>query len=291
MPGGSTAGALTHVHTLADVKVPEDLPPEVARELAELVSNRRNTWGRWARDMIPRVLIGAAFAIPSTYYANLIFGLWWFVPVILIAPFPWQTQVYGVLSDRMRELGIGARARRRIFARIVKLVGKRPRIDPDERPSADRVLELLAPQRDRLGEHVDAPALTAVERQRDEVRLAALGYLRTSRISNALGWFFGATFTPLGIAMIMVDEPVVRAFGMLSVFFGGGAAAISSWARYRDTWAAAPHLRFAPRRMWRLWRQIRGAAKRVDKRLPSAERAQAIAALVVEDDVSAGQPP
>jgi hypothetical protein len=282
-PGGaSTAGALTHVHTLADVERPEDLPPEVAREIAELVSSRRQSIVRWLKDslvwwLLTGVSVGAGQLVSEAFYV--------FVLVFAFLPFsrPWRRQLYRVLQDRLRELGLSRRARVRIVARVESLLGRYPRLDPDERPSAERVLELLAPQRDRLGEHVDAPVLTREERERDDVRLAALGYLRYSKVSVGVGWAMGSVFTALGGLVALSRHVSESVPGLIIAASGLGIVTASTFNSYTSMRRAIPHVEQGLLSSWRLWKRVRKAAKRVDKTLPDTERAERIAALLIPE--------
>lgn len=279
---GSTAGALTHVHTLADVRRPEDLPPEVAEEIAELLATRRYTIGRWLKDGLPSNLAAAAAFVAFHYVSS-----WFFFPGVYFAirglSRAWTEQLYGVLDERLRELGLSRRARVAIRHRVVELLGPQPRTDPAERPRAARLLEHLAPQRDRLGGRVAAPVMSAVEREHDDVRMAALAYLRTSRITALGGWLGGAMLVAMGGVWIGTGNPVELAGGTMVVGAGIGLLAASSVRSFGDTRRAIPHapLRFGP--AWRLWRRIRSAAKRTDKGLPDTERAKLIASAVVGD--------
>lgn len=285
----SSAGALTRIHSLADVERPEDLPPEIAEELARIVAEEPRSVVRWLRRMAPRAAIGA-LAAGGLVLLNPTFPGIVALAVLATGEPPWRRQTLLLLDERMRELGLSRRARARIRARMIELTGDPPRSDPAERPSAARLLEHLAPQRDRLGGGLAPPRMTALERRRDDLRLAALGYLRQSKAAVIGGWTFGSLTVAGGISMLNAAWNIVQVgSGVLFMAAGAGILVGVSLASHGSMRRAVPHVRMSLRHSLRLWKRVRRAAKEVDRSMPDTTRAQMIVELLLAEEDDEGR--
>lgn len=139
------ATALTTVRDLTKVRGPEDLPPSVARELAEIVATHRPTVGDFLRGVWPWFAVLPVFAIPAV-----VAGSWaHLVPSLVGIGFglyaTWRGAPFRKADEHMKELGIGWRGRRRIVKKLAAVVGAVPAEDIAARPSAEHVFRQLEP--------------------------------------------------------------------------------------------------------------------------------------------------
>lgn len=145
MPTSSTIALTTTRQELAAVTGPEDLPPSVARQMAEIVATYRMTGADAARDLLrlgATTAVVAAIALLLVSPASAVgamFGFFMAVPMVLKkAPL---TRV----QQHLREIGIGWKARRRLMTKLAAIVGSLPARDPADRPAVDEIVALLAP--------------------------------------------------------------------------------------------------------------------------------------------------
>jgi hypothetical protein len=142
----SSTAALTTTRDLAHVTGPENLPPSVAREIAEVVATYRVTPADFVRHdllklgattgavlLLALVFLGA----PSAVGALIGFGM--------AVPLTWRKAPLARAQQHLKELGIGWRARRRVGTKLAAIVGASPAPDPAQRPAVDEIVALLAP--------------------------------------------------------------------------------------------------------------------------------------------------
>lgn len=139
------ATALTTVRDLTRVREARDLPPSVARELAEIVATHRPTVDDFLRREWPLFATLPVFAVPALVAASWAHLLPSLAGVGFGVYATWRGAPLRKANEHMKELGIGWRARRRIVKKLGAIVGAFPAEDISVRPSAEHVLRQLEP--------------------------------------------------------------------------------------------------------------------------------------------------
>jgi hypothetical protein len=100
-----------------------------------------------------------------------------------------------------------------------------------------------------------------------------------------IGHVMGGGLAVLG-GVVLGSGPPTAALGpgLLITASGVGLIIASTFRSFGDMRRAIGHAQLSVRQAWRLWRRIRAVRGSVDKKLPDTERAQAIAALLVEGE-------
>jgi hypothetical protein len=153
----SSTAALTTTRDLAHVTGPENLPPSVAREIAEIVATYRVTPADFMRHDVPKLLGTTAFVFLMTYKTT---PVWTVIAFAAAAPIRWRRTPLLRAQQHLKDLGIGTVARSAIGGKLAAIVGIAPAPDPARRPGVDDIVALLAPG----GEDPWAPGKKAAPR-------------------------------------------------------------------------------------------------------------------------------
>jgi hypothetical protein len=142
----SSTAALTTTRDLKHVTGPENLPPSVAREVADIVAIYRVTPAEFVRHDLLK--LGATtgtmflFALVFLGTASAVGAL---IGFGIALPLTWRRAPLARAQQHLQELGIGWRARRRLVTKLAAIVGTSPATDPAQRPAVDQIVALLAP--------------------------------------------------------------------------------------------------------------------------------------------------
>ncbi len=144
LPTSSTI-ALTTTRKFTDVTGPENLPPSVARQMAEIVATYRVTGSDFARD-VARLGVGtAAFVAVMLAFFSAASAVGAVIGGVMALPLVWQKGPLTRVQEHLKELGIGFTARRKLMRKLAAIVGNLPARDPAQRPAVDEIVALLAP--------------------------------------------------------------------------------------------------------------------------------------------------
>jgi hypothetical protein len=274
----AAAGALTRFDHLGHVKRPEDLPANVAAEVAEIMARHTPNLRAFLLQDAPTV-VGLLGAVCATY-------------PFLGASFPWalfligsgsgllgawRSAPYREAARHLKAAGVPRRGRRAIFRRLRRVLGPFPGA-PKDRPSAEWFVDRLAPSHDELGRPRDTaltPLRVASDLDRDTA-LAVTGSVR--RTSGASAWMMGgisALFATLGVsAVVLLPEMWFAA----ALHFGFSGLSAWSAGRRRRTFhqvlEAAGLPREERRKVYRAFRDLEKdrETRRTLKKLPKEER-------------------
>ena len=225
----SPTTALTTTRKLGHVTGTENLPPSVAREVAEIVATYQVTGADLLRHDVPKlwpivlifVLPFICIGVPKAALAFL--GL---LPLALTRLR--QKAPLSRAQQHLKELGIGWRARRRLGTKLAAIVGSTPAQDPAKRPGVEEIVAFLAPggqdpwapSTSKAAPAVLTPSARDATLARSVVSHALEGRLR----EYGLYGFFGALGVCMGVTRIVFGSPspsVALVVLLISVLFVG----------------------------------------------------------------------
>lgn len=224
----SPTTALTTTRNLGHVTGTENLPPSVAREVAEIVATYRITAAEFMRHDVLKLgtttALIFAFALIFVGASGAIGAL---VGFSMALPMLWQKAPLSRAQQHLKELGIGWRARRRLGTKLAAIVGSTPAKDPAKRPSVDEIVTLLAPG----GEDPWAPStsmappavLTPSARDATVARSVVSHTLERLQRERGLAVLFGALGVGMGALTLARGSPVfVAVLILVTILFSGG---------------------------------------------------------------------
>jgi hypothetical protein len=143
----SPTTALTTTRKLGHVTGTENLPPSVAREVAEIVATYQVTGADFLRHDVltlgPRVALVSVLAVACV--GDIVGVIAPLVGFCIALPKLWLQAPLTRAQQHLKESGIGWRARRRLGIKLAAIVGSTPAKDPAKRPGVDEIVTLLAP--------------------------------------------------------------------------------------------------------------------------------------------------
>ena len=232
----SPTTALTTTRKLGHVTGTENLPPSVAREIAEIVATYQVTGADFLRHDVLKlavrmalfgggyaVWVGTALAVMSVVIGSLL-------GICISLPILWRKAPLARAQQHLKESGIGWRARRRLGIKLAAIVGSTPAKDPARRPGVDEIVTLLAPG----GQDPWAPS-TSMAPPAVLTPSALDATLARSVVSHTLerlqqervGWAVVGVFG-VGSLIILKNAPIAAAVVMLVIMLfscGVGMAA------------------------------------------------------------------
>ena len=227
----SPTTALTTTRNLGHVTGTENLPPSVAREVAEIVATYRITGAEFMRHdvlklgtttglvfVLALVLVGASGAVGALVG----FGI--------ALPLLWQKAPLSRAQQHLKELGIGWRARRRLGIKLAAIVGSTPAKDPAKRPGVDEIVALLAPGGEDPWAPTTAPVpralLTAGALDATLARSVVSHALDRLRQERTLAAIFGALGLVIGAFSLARGGPMLAVAMLSALVFGGGSGLV-----------------------------------------------------------------
>ena len=142
----SPTTALTTTRKLGHVTGTENLPPSVAREVAEIVATYQVTRADLLRHDVPKLWpIALIFMLPFICIGVPKAGLAFLGLLPLALTRIRQKAPLSRAQQHLKELGIGWRARRRLGTKLAAIVGSTPAQDPAKRPGVEEIVAFLAP--------------------------------------------------------------------------------------------------------------------------------------------------
>jgi len=224
----SPTTALTTTRNLGHVTGTENLPPSVAREVAEIVATYRITAAEFLRhDVLKLGGTTALVLVLSLVFVGASGAIGALVGCCMALPMLWQKAPLSRAQQHLKESGIGWRARRRVGTKLAAIVGSTPAREPAKRPSVDEIVALLAPG----GEDPWSPsatatppaALTASTIDATLARSVVSHTLERLQRERLLGVMFGVLGVGLGGLTLLRNAPTaVAVILVVTIFFSGG---------------------------------------------------------------------
>jgi hypothetical protein len=232
----SPTTALTTTRKLGHVTGTENLPPSVAREVAEIVATYQVTGADFLRHEVLK--LGVRVALIGVGYA-VCFGGEFAVKSVVIGtplgfcmalPILWRKAPLARAQQHLKESGVGWRARRRLGIKLAAIVGSTPAKDPAKRPGVDEIVALLAPGGEDPWAPTMAPTrralLTAGELDPTLARSVVSHSLDRIRQERTLAAFFGILGIGMGAFSLASGVPVLALAMLSALVFGGGSGLI-----------------------------------------------------------------
>jgi hypothetical protein len=225
----SPTTALTTTRKLDHVTGTENLPPSVAREVAEIVATYQVTRADLLRHDVPKLWpIALIFVLPFICIGvpKAALPLAGLLPLALTRLR--QKAPLSRAQQHLKELGIGWRARRRLGTKLAAIVGSTPAQDPAKRPGVDEIVAFLAPGGQdpwAPSTSMAAPAVLTPSARDATLAHSVVSHAFEGRLREyGLYGFFGALGVCMGAMRIVFGSPspsVALVVLLTSVLFVG----------------------------------------------------------------------